>query len=85
MEDNKLDEIDFKILRILQRDVRIPFKEIADQCKVSPDTVKKRYNKMKKTKVILGNTIVIDPKKMGQGNLVIIGIQVIQQFTNRSI
>ena len=81
MENIKLDEIDIKILRTLQKDVRIPFKEIANQCGVSTDTIKNRYNRMRENEVIRGSTIVIDPKKMGQGNLVIIGIQVVQQFS----
>ena len=81
MENKKLDEIDIKILRTLQKDVRTPFKEIANQCNISTDTIKNRYNRMIENEVIRGSTIVVDPKKMGQGNLVIIGIKVVQQFS----
>jgi len=66
---------------MLQNDARTSFKEIAKECNVSLDTIKNRFNKLKKNRVIRGSTIVIDPKKMGQGNLVIIGIQVVQQFS----
>ena len=81
MENKNLDEIDIKILRILQKDVRTHFKEIANQCNISTDTIKNRYNKMIENEVIRGSTIVVDPKKMGQGILVIIGIKVVQQFS----
>ena len=81
MSDTKVDEIDVKILRMLQNDARTSFKEIAKECNVSSDTIKNRFNVLKKNGVIRGSTIVIDPKKMGQGNLVIIGIQVVQQFS----
>jgi len=81
MSDTKVDERDVKILRMLQNDARTSFKEIAKECNVSLDTIKNRFNKLKKNGVIRGSTIVIDPKKMGQGNLVIIGIQVVQQFS----
>jgi len=81
MENKELDETDIKILRTLQKNVRIPFKEIANQCNISIDTIKNRYNKMIENEIIRGSTIVIDPKKMGQGNLVIIGIKVVQQFS----
>jgi Lrp/AsnC family transcriptional regulator for asnA, asnC and gidA len=81
MEKINLDKIDIKILRTLQKDIRIPFKEIANQCNISTDTIKNRYKKMIKNEVIRGSTIVIDPKKMGQGNLVIIGIKVVQKFS----
>jgi len=81
MSDTKLDEINVKLLRMLQNDARTSFKEIAKECNVSLDTIKNRFNVLKKNGVIRGSTIVIDPKKMGQGNLVIIGIQVVQQFS----
>ena len=81
MSDTKVDELDVKILRMLQNDARTSFKEIAKGCNVSLDTIKNRFNKLKKNGVIRGSTIVIDPKKMGKGNLVIIGIQVVQQFS----
>ena len=82
MEDKNLDEVDITILRTLQKDIRTPFKEIANQCNISTDTVKNRYNKLIENKVIKGSTIVVDPKKMGQGNLVIIGIKVVQKFSD---
>jgi len=82
MENKKLDEIDIKILRILQKDIRTPFKDIANQCNISTDTIKNRYNKMIENKVIRGSTIVVDPKKIGKGNLVIIGIKVAQKFSD---
>jgi len=82
MENKNLDEIDITILRTLQKDIRTPFKEIANQCNISTDTVKNRYNKLIENKVIKGSTIVVDPKKMGQGNLVIIGIKVVQKFSD---
>ena len=81
MGNKNLDETDITILRTLQKDVRTPFKEIAKQCDISTDTIKKRYNKMIENGVIRGSTIVIDPKKVGQGNLVIIGIKVVQKFS----
>ena len=82
MENTNLDEIDITILRKLQKDIRTPFKEIANQCNISTDTVKNRYNKMIENKVIKGSTIVVDPKKMNQGNLVIIGVKVVQKFSD---
>jgi len=82
MENKNLDEIDIRILRTLQKDIRTPFKEIANQCNISSDTIKNRYNKLIENEVIRGSTIVVDPKKMGQGNLVIIGVKVVQKFSD---
>ena len=82
MSDIRIDQINAKLLRMLQNDARTSFKDIAKECYVSLDTIKNRYNILKKNGVIRGSTIVVDPKKMDQGILVIIGIQVIQQFSN---
>ena len=81
MADIRIDMINAKLLRMLQNDARTSFKDIAEECNVSLDTIKNRFNVLRKNGVIRGSTIVIDPKKMGQGNLVIIGIQVVQQFS----
>ena len=82
MSDIRIDQINAKLLRMLQNDARTSFKDIAKECNVSIDTIKNRYNILKKNGVIRGSTIVVDPKKMEQGILVIIGIQVIQQFSD---
>ena len=82
MRNTSLDEIDINIIRTLQKDIRTPLKEIAKQCNISTDTIKNRFNKLIENEVIRGSTIVIDPKKMGQGNLVIIGIKVVQKFSD---
>lgn len=77
-----IDKIDVEILRILQNDARVPFKEIADQCNVSTDTIKNRFTILKKNGVIRGTTIIIDPKKTGQGNIVIMGIKIVEPYSN---
>ena len=82
MSDKILDEIDIKILRLLQKDARTPFKEIADHCNVTIDTIKNRFNALKERRVIRGSTIVIDPKKMGLGNLVILGIRIEERYAD---
>ncbi len=82
MLDEDVDEIDVKILRMLQNDARTPFKEIANQCNVSIDTIKNRFTALRKNGVIRGCTIVIDPKKMERGNLVLMGIQVVQHYSD---
>ena len=78
----KLDEIDKKIIRMLQVDARTSFKEIAVHCNRSSDIIKNRYNKMKKNGIILSSTIVIDPKKLGFGNLVMMGIKINQHYSD---
>ena len=82
MSDKMIDEIDIKVLRKLQKDARAPFKEIAEQCNVSLDTIKNRFIALKQRGVIRGSTVVIDPKRMGLGNLVILGIRIVERYSD---
>jgi Lrp/AsnC family transcriptional regulator for asnA, asnC and gidA len=77
-----LEEIDVKILRMLQKDARTPFKEIADYCDVSIETIKNHFNALKKKGVIRGSTILLNPKKMGLGNLVILCIRIVERYSD---
>jgi Lrp/AsnC family transcriptional regulator for asnA, asnC and gidA len=83
MSENKIDQIDIQILRLLQGDARKSFKEIATQCGVSTDTINNRFNAMKKKGIIRGTTIVIDPKLLEKKHLVFIGIQVTHPYSDQ--
>lgn len=63
--DVKLDEIDVKLIRALQKDARINFAKVARDCDVSVDTVSKRFRKMKKIGVARGATVLLNPKSFG--------------------
>ncbi len=78
MAKAKLDEIDIKTLRILQRDGRTPFTDIAKKCKVSTDTIIRRFNKMKKMGIISGTTVLLNPKKLGYEHIASFCIDVIK-------
>lgn len=82
MMDKKIDNIDIKILRVLQEDARTSFKEIANLCHVSTDTIKYRFENLKKNSIVRGTTIVIDPKEAGEGNLVMFWIEIVQPYSN---
>ncbi|MCW4034281.1 MAG: Lrp/AsnC family transcriptional regulator [Candidatus Bathyarchaeota archaeon] len=60
-----IDGIDLKIIRALQKDARTVFADIARDCGVSTDTISKRFRKMKKTGIIRGTTILLNPKSFG--------------------
>jgi DNA-binding Lrp family transcriptional regulator len=85
MKEIKLDEIDIKLIRTLQNDARTSLKEVARECNVSIDTIKNRYNILKKIGVIRGSTIVLNPKEIGQGNLVFFGIQIMHHYSDSVI
>jgi Lrp/AsnC family transcriptional regulator for asnA, asnC and gidA len=72
----KLDELDAKIVRALQKDARANFTDIAKDCSVSTDTISKRFRKMKRTGLIVGTTIILNPKGFGYDQAASIGIRV---------
>ena len=61
----RIDQIDLTIIRALQKDARVNFSSIARHCGVSTDTISKRFRKMKKTGVVRGTTILLNPKSFG--------------------
>jgi len=72
----KIDEIDVNIIRALQKDARANFADIARNCGVSTDTISKRFRKMKKTGIIRGTTILLNPKGFGYECVASLGIDV---------
>ena len=61
---NQLDDIDLKILDIISRNARIPFKDVAAEVGVSRAAVHQRVNRMIELSVIVGSGYHIDPKKI---------------------
>lgn len=61
----KLDKIDNTILETLKEDGRTSLREIARKLKVSPDTISNRFERLKKERIIIDSTVVIDPSKIG--------------------
>lgn len=60
-----MDEIDLSIIRKLTEDARVSYRKIARELGISQDTVINRYRKLLEEGVILGSTVVIDPKRIG--------------------
>lgn len=76
----RLDVIDLKIIRALQKNARTSFASIAGDCDVSIDTISKRFKKMKKAGVIRGTTILLNPKSFGNECVGSLGIDVSYPF-----
>ena len=72
----KIDGIDVNIIRALQKDARTNFAHIAKDCRVSTDTVSKRFRKMKKVGIVRGTTILLNPKSFGHDCVASLGIDV---------
>ena len=61
-----MDEIDLKLLRLLQQNSRTPVKTLAGEVKLSSPAVSARIDRLEKQGVIRGYTLDIDPLQLGQ-------------------
>ncbi len=71
-----MDKKDLKILEMLQENARMPYMEIARRLNLSEGTVRKRVLKMEESGIIKGYTVDIDPKQLGYGTIVLLGMDV---------
>ena len=71
-----LDSLDKRILHYLTKDARMPFLEVARNCKVSGAAIHQRVQKMVEAGVISGTQFTISPKGAGFHTCAFIGIQV---------
>lgn len=75
MEDlNHIDDLDRKILSFITRNARIPYLEVARECKVSGAAIHQRIQRLTKIGVITGSEFVVSPKKIGFSTCAYIGI-----------
>ena len=71
---NGLDEIDQKIISILQKDGRVPFAKIAEDLNVSAGMIRVRYNRLVDMGV-LRVLAITNPLRMGYQTMALIGIK----------
>lgn len=66
MQENiSADSIDAKILRVLLKESRTSFTEIAEECKISVSGARMRYNRLKKVGIISGEIMQVNPYSLG--------------------
>jgi len=64
-EKEKVDDLDWKLIKIYANNVRQSSLEVSEKLKVSPDTVRKRIKKLEKRKIIVGYKIGLNLEKLG--------------------
>ncbi len=84
MFHNKLDDVDVKILNILQKDASTPIKEIAKEIKLSVSPCWNRIQKLQTAGFIKHKTAILDYEKIGYSNRTFIFIKTSQHKQNWS-
>ena len=73
-EIDQIDNLDKKILELLQSDGRMAYTEIAKKLTISHGTVHQRMAKLEELKIIKGNSILLDYQKLGFDVTTLLGI-----------
>lgn len=73
---SNVDEVDLKIIEMLERDARTSFREIAKELKISEATVYNRVKRMQEEGIIKGYSVKVDPSKLGLDLSAVIGLRV---------
>ncbi|MHA2301951.1 MAG: Lrp/AsnC family transcriptional regulator [Candidatus Thorarchaeota archaeon] len=71
----KYDDIDLRIVRLLQEDSRLSFKKIADKLGISVGTAYNRIKNLERKGVLKGYTVLVEPLKLGFTMTAIVFIQ----------
>ncbi len=70
----RIDLLDKKILSILSKNARIPFKDVAAQCNVSRAAIHQRVQHLIEDGVITGSGFDVNPKSLGYSTCTYVGI-----------
>ena len=88
----QLDRIDRNIIRILQRDARIPHTELARKVGLSTTPCKERVRRLERDGVIQHYQAVLDPDALNRGLVVFVQIRlnrtsqdIFEEFTARAL
>ena len=71
---DKIDNLDRKILSILSKNARIPFKDVAAECGVSRAAIHQRVQHLIAGGVITGSGFDVNPKSVGYSTCTYVGI-----------
>lgn len=70
----KIDKLDKKILSILSKNARMPFKDVAAECGVSRAAIHQRVQRLIEDGVITGSGFDVNPKAIGYSTCTYVGI-----------
>lgn len=71
-----LDPVDLQILRLLQNDARMTYRDLAAAVGLAPSTCLDRVARLRRSGVILGYELRLDPAKLGRGLEALLLVQV---------
>jgi len=79
MKYMKIEELDRKILSVLNRDARMSFRRIAKELRISPTTLYNKVKKLERSGVLKGYIPLINKESLGYDLMAIISLRVRQE------
>src|SRR5579859_5430855 len=70
----RLDDMDRRLLRVLQADGRISNGELAERCSLSASACSDRVRRLRESGYITGFSAVLDPEKVGRALLIFVEV-----------
>ncbi|MFV0484516.1 MAG: Lrp/AsnC ligand binding domain-containing protein [Bacteroidales bacterium] len=70
----QIDDLDRKILRIITKNARTPFLEVARDCGVSGAAIHQRVQRLVALGVVSGSEFILDPEKLGYNSCSYMGL-----------
>ena len=74
MGHHQLDSLDYKILKLIAENARIPFLEVARECNVSGAAIHQRVQKLTNLGIIKGSKYNLDTNKIGYETCAYMGL-----------
>jgi len=73
-ESLQIDSLDKKIIKMITKNARIPYLEVARECNDSGAAIHQRIQKLIRIGVVTGSKFTIEPKKIGYKTCAYMGI-----------
>lgn len=71
-----LDRFDRQLLNLMQEDASQTAERLAQRVELSPSAIQRRLRRLREEGVIAGQTVILDPKKVGSPTFFVVSLQV---------
>lgn len=75
----QIDEIDARLLRLVQRDARLTATQLSEKLNLSPSACHRRLQRLEASGVIKGNVALLNPRAVGRPTIVFVEISLATQ------
>ncbi|MBI9085159.1 MAG: Lrp/AsnC family transcriptional regulator [Desulfobacterales bacterium] len=80
-----MDDVDYRILNILQKKARIPNVEVARQVEMAPSAVLERIRKLEKAGIIEGYEVRLNPEKFRRRQVAFVSVAMARGANARTL